>query len=89
MTDEVRKWRDGLQKYCDENAMNVKNGGRCLCGNMAYCAECPMDDVRFPCVSAIISYCRENGVEIDYTDCEYSKLIDKIGFRRNANRKWR
>lgn len=83
---EFTSWRKGLQNYCAENAMDMRKGGYCLCGNMAYCCYCPTCDDKYSCVSAIMQYCNDNNIPIDYSDRDYNKLVMKIGYRKKIRK---
>jgi len=74
----IQKWRNALQKYCDD--MMVKVGGKtgyCACGCMRYCNYC---DGKQPneCVRAIRELADEKKIEIDWTDYDFEKLIEKV-----------
>lgn len=82
---DIEKWRIGLQAFCDKNA--IEGTGYCLCGYMSYCCYCKMNSDKFACVKAIVKLCREKKIHIDYSDDNYKRLIDKLGYREDENRK--
>lgn len=73
-----QKWRNKLQEYCDNQAITIGNNtGWCVCGNMNFCDYCEHCGKKNGCVKAIVEYCKENHIEIDYTDYDFEKLLEK------------
>lgn len=76
---KIRKWRNALQKYCDDQARDKgETTGYCVCGWMKYCDLCRGSDKTNACVKAIKEWCDIRGIKIDYNDYDFEKLIEKI-----------
>lgn len=73
-----QKWRNKLQEYCDNQAKTIGDvSGWCVCGNMNFCDYCEHCGKKNGCVKAIVEYCKENHIEINYTDYDFEKLLEK------------
>lgn len=73
-----QKWRNALQKYCDEQAYKDETSPYCVCGYMQYCDMCIGAGITNACVKAICELCKYKNIEIDYDDFDFEKFIDKV-----------
>lgn len=74
-----QKWRNKLQRYCDNQAIIVGDvSGWCVCGYMRFCDNCKHCGETNACVKAIIEYCKENNIEIDYNNYDFEKILKDL-----------
>ena len=74
-----KKWKNELQKYCDEQRLDVgSTTGYCVCGYMEYCDLCEGSDRDLPCVKPILQLAKKKGIQINDTDYNFEKLLEKL-----------
>lgn len=76
-----QKWRNKLQKYCDEQSQTEGHrNGYCVCGYMNYCDYCSGAFKNTNCcVKAICEVAKIKNIKIDYNDFNFEKFLEKIG----------
>lgn len=76
-----RNWENAFQKW--SNKHGIENMDQCedfgCCGYGSMCDWCEANDYGRPCVRALNSMCRENGIQIDYTDRDFTKVWNMRG----------
>lgn len=76
---QKQKWRNKLQKYCDNQSQEVgSTTGYCVCGYMNYCDRCIGAGETNACVKAICELAKEKSIEINYNDYNFEKFIEKV-----------
>lgn len=78
---EKKKWNAALKKYIlDEYNKNDGTSSYMLCGYMNYCQECQQKYCNgcSDCLVAIKSFCKKNGIDINYKDFDFKSLINKL-----------
>lgn len=75
----IQKWRNSLQKYCDNQALNKGDTtGEFVCGYMSFCDYCKHLGEKNACVKAICELCEEKHILIDIYDYDFEKFIEEI-----------
>ena len=74
-----QKWRNALQKYCDEQAYDGDGTSPyCVCGYMEYCDLCNGAGETNACVKAICELAKKKNINIDYTNYDFENFIEKV-----------
>ena len=68
-----RKWENAFQKWSDENSMEGTDCYGC-CGFGSMCDWCEDNTYGRPCVRALNAMCREEGIDLDYTDTNFKRI---------------
>lgn len=83
---DKRKWKALFQSYCDSDEIRKESDltGLNACGYWFACDECEGSDLPCACANALLDYCKDKGIQIDFknTSKEYldkclRNLLDK------------
>lgn len=74
-TKQRRNWENAFQRWSDKHGIeadNTQDYGCCGYGSM--CDWCEDNSFGRPCVRALNKMCREKGIQINYTDYDFTKV---------------
>jgi hypothetical protein len=66
--NDKEKWKKEFQKLCDSDEVREEsnNNGLNACGYWYACDYCNDSGEKCACAKALIRYCKENKIQIDY-----------------------